>query len=476
MVVSLIPINLHAERGGNKNFFEYFFNETELRFRTPASRGYHSRLYNPLNPDPHPPPIIPHPSHLMHELNIAIVLAAALVLVLSAVSRLLNRLWVSELIIATAAGVLVGPHALGVLDPAAWGDKHAILEQAARITLAIALMGVALRLPQRYIARHWRPAAMLIGPVMLLMWIVSGLLAWGLLRISFWEAALIGAIVTPTDPVLASTIVTGTRAERLLPPRVRHNLSVESGANDGLAYLLVLLPVLLLTRSTGEALSHWALHTLMREVIAGIFFGAVIGYIAAKGLSLARARNDIQESSFLAYTVALALVVLAGAKLLGMNGILAVFLAGRAFAWGVRHDVRERQEHTQEAVTRLFILPVFVLLGMTLPWEKWWELGWRAPAIVAAILLLRRLPAVLALHPWIEGVHTRPRGWFIGWFGPIGVAALFYANLAHRHTHLDITWTVPSLIITASVLAHGITATPLTNRLGRSTDRETDGE
>ena len=408
----------------------------------------------------------------MHELNIAILIGASLVLALSAVSRLLNRLWVSELIIATAVGVLIGPDALAVLDPAAWGDEHAILEQAARITLAIALMGVALRLPQRYITRHWRPTAMLIGPIMVLMWIASGLLAWGLLDVSFWQAALVGAILTPTDPVLASTIVTGRKAERSLPPRVRHNLSVESGANDGLAYLFVLLPILILSRPAGEAVAHWFTHTLLREVIGGIFFGAAVGYIAAKGLSLARARNDIQESSFLAYGVALALTVLAGAKLLSMNGILAVFVAGRAFAWGVIHTVRARHERTQEAATQLFILPAFILLGMTLPWEKWWDLGWRAPAIVLAVLLLRRLPAMLILRPWIEGARSWPRAWFLGWFGPIGVAALFYANLAHHKTHLDIVWTVPSLIITASVVAHGITATPLTNWFGGSAETE----
>lgn len=92
---------------------------------------------------------------------------------------------------------------------------------------------------------------------MLAMWVVSSGLVYWLMDVDFWVAVLIGAVVTPTDPVLASTIVTGTFAEEHLPGHVRHLLSAESGINDGLAYPFVFLPLLLLTRPPGEAVFRW---------------------------------------------------------------------------------------------------------------------------------------------------------------------------------------------------------------------------
>ena len=92
---------------------------------------------------------------------------------------------------------------------------------------------------------------------MVLMGLISGLLTWGLLGLSFWVAMLVGTTVTSTDPIVATTIVTGPVAQKNIPGRIRHFISAESGANDGAVYPLVLLPMLLLNRPAGEALARW---------------------------------------------------------------------------------------------------------------------------------------------------------------------------------------------------------------------------
>lgn len=115
------------------------------------------------------------------------------------------------------------------------------MEEAARLTLAIGLMGVALRLPPRHFIDQWRPMAVLLGLVMPLMWASAGLLAYLVLDLPLVVAFLVGAIVTPIDPIVASSIVTSASAEEHLPPRIHDNLSGESGANDGLAYLFVVI-------------------------------------------------------------------------------------------------------------------------------------------------------------------------------------------------------------------------------------------
>ncbi len=403
----------------------------------------------------------------MSELNIVLTAVGGLVLVIGLLSGAIRRSTLSEPLVALLAGILLGPAVLGLLDPAGWGSQETILEQAARLTLAISLMGVALRLPKRELFRGWRSLAVLLGLVMPLMWLVSGLLVYLILGVPFFVALLVGAVVTPTDPVVSSTIVTGELAEENLPNRLRYTLSGESGANDGLAYPFVLLPILLLSRPPRETLWHWLTHTLLWEVGAAVVFGAIVGYGAGRLLERAQGKGTMEKTSFLAYTIALSLAVLGSAKLLGTDGVLAVFVAGLAFDAAVSESDRAEEERVQEAVNRFFILPIFVLLGLAIPWEGWMELGWAGLLLALAVLLLRRLPAVLALKPLLGRVGGTRDALFLGWFGPIGVAALFYANLAVREARVEEAWVVGSLVICASILAHGLSATPLTRLYGR---------
>ena len=188
----------------------------------------------------------------MSELNIALVAIGAVVLILGLLSKLIRGTPVSTPMIALLAGVLLGPAIFGLLDASRWGSQETILEQATRLTLAISLMGVALRLPERFPLRAWRTLAVLLGLVMPLMWLASGLLVYLILGLPFLAALLVGAVITPTDPVVSSTIVTGDLAKDNLPARLRHTLSGESGANDGLAYPFVLLPLSSCSRDRPE--------------------------------------------------------------------------------------------------------------------------------------------------------------------------------------------------------------------------------
>jgi sodium/hydrogen antiporter len=379
-----------------------------------------------------------------------------------------ERTPVSEPLIALIAGVLIGPAVLGLLDLAALGNQTLILEEAALITLGVALVGVALRLPIGYSSSNWRLLFVLLGIVMPLMWIVGGLLAYLILGVPLWVAVLIGAIVTPTDPVVASSIVAGGVAERNLPARLRHAISSESGFNDGLALPFVVLPVLVLTEPPGEVLGHWLTHTILLEIVGGAALASLMGYLAGKTLRWAERKETMERTSLLTISLALSLSVLGVTELLHLNGVLAAFVAGIVFNFAGSSDAKESQEEIQEAISRFFDLPIFVLLGMALPWQGWLELGWRGPLLVVAVLVLRRLPTVLALRPLLGPLRGRARDvLFLGWFGPIGAAALYYAAFSLRETGIEEAWVVGSLIICASVLVHGVSATPLTKLYGR---------
>jgi NhaP-type Na+/H+ or K+/H+ antiporter len=403
----------------------------------------------------------------LHDLYVALAVIGGLLLVLGLLTGLINNVVpASEPLIALLAGVLIGPAALGWLDLSALGNQEFILEEASLVTLAVALVGVALRLPVGFITNNWRPLAVLLGLVMPLMWLVSGLLTHLILGIPLLVAMLIGAVVTPTDPVVSSSIVTGDVAEENIPARLRHLISAESGYNDGLGLPFVLLPILLLTTSTGEALSDWLIRVVLWEVIVGVVVGALMGYTAGKLLVWAEAKRTTAHTSILSISLALALCVLGLTQLAGLNGVLAAFVAGTAFNVVGSSDTREQREHVQDAITRFFDLPVFVLLGMALPWEGWLDLGWAGVVLAAAVLLLRRPPVALALRALIGPVKGRKDALFLGWFGPLGAAALYYATFSLRETGLEEVWVVGSLLICASVLAHGVSATPLTKLYG----------
>ncbi|HWG85731.1 MAG TPA: cation:proton antiporter [Deinococcales bacterium] len=398
---------------------------------------------------------------MQHDLNTVLVVIGSLVLLLGLFSAFIkNRAVLSVPMIALLAGVLLGPSALDVLDPAEWGAQETILEEAARLTLAIGLMAVALRLPSGYLTSHWRPLAVMIALVMPLMWLTSGALAYLLLDIPLLLALLVGAIVTPTDPVVASSIVTGEAAKKTIPDEDRHLLSAESGLNDGLAYLLVLLPILLITEPPGEAWQHWLTTTLLREVMGGAIFGAAVGYLTGRLLEWSEKAGLIEQPSFLSTTIALAVLVLGGAKLLGMNGVLGVFIAGMAFDRAVNASERAEEHKVQEAVNQFFSIPIFALFGLMAPIPEWLALGWPGLVLAAAVVALRRLPYVIAARRLLPQL---PRGrdvLFLGWFGPIGVSAMFYAMLALRRTDEPVVWVAGSLAVFVSIIVHGASATP----------------
>ena len=403
---------------------------------------------------------------------LALAAIGALILILGVFSNpLRRRVPVSPPLVALLLGIVLGPHVLGWLDPGALSERDVLLREAARVTLAIGLMAIALRLPPRYLLRHWRSLALILGVVMPLMWIFSGLLVYLLIGLPFWIALLVGAALTPTDPIVSTSIVVGDFAEEHLPARLRHTISAEAGANDGLAYPLLVLPVLFMAASPADVLGRWLVHTWLWEVGGAIVIGIAVGAGAGKLLMWSERLDLIETHSFLAYTLALTLFTLGVAELAGTEGIMAVFLAGLAFDWVVGSKERSEEERVQETVNQFFFLPVFGLLGLTLPWSEWFELGWPALALVGSVLLLRRLPAVLLLAPWVGRLKTRGDALYFGWFGPIGVSTLLYAMLAVERTGAQEVWALASLLLFASVLVHGVTANPLTIVYGRRARR-----
>lgn len=404
----------------------------------------------------------------MVDINLGYAVLGATVLVLSlAAAPIKRQLWLSEPLVATLVGVLLGPALLGAFDPLGWQNSNFVLGELARLTLAISLMGVALRLPHNWVRRNGRSLAVLLVAGMPLMWIVSSLCAWLLLESSLLHALLIGAILTPTDPVAASSIVTGKLAEDFVDADVRHLISAESGANDGLAFLLLMLPVLVAERGVSGGLWHWLIVVLCVEVLGSVLLGALVGFACGRLFVVIDRKQAPHRGSLMAVSGALALVLLGVTAKLGGDGILAVFAAGLTFNWATQNSERQAYyQRLQETIDRFFDVPVFVLFGMLLPWQAWEQVGWLGVGFVGVLLLVRRLPIVLALSRFLVPIKTRRDALFTGWFGPIAVAAIVYGTWVREHDSGHGLWPIVSLSVFASIVVHGVVATPLTRWYG----------
>ena len=400
----------------------------------------------------------------MDELNRALTLIGATALLIGLLATVLRRTLVTAPLVATMAGVLLGP-ATGLLGAGGWHHPDLILEETARITLGFGVIEVALRLPADRLRGIGRVVLVLLGGVMPIMWLTTALLAWLVLGTGLWMSLLIGAVLTPTDPITASAIVNGHIARQNVPERIRLALSAESGANDGLALAFLMLPLLVLTGSTQVGVD-WLVRVLLWQIVGAVALGAGLGYAAGRLWALAEASKRLDAPTVMMYSLVLALVVLGFVRWMGSDGVLAVFAAGLTLDRQISQRAKS-EERIQQAVTRFLSTPAFVLLGVLLPIEGWRDLGWPLLLFAALVLVFRRLPAVFALAPLTGRQARLPEKLFVGWFGPLGVASVFYAELAARRLGNPLIWHATSLVVITSLLAHGGTGAWAANRFGR---------
>lgn len=409
----------------------------------------------------------------MHTVDIVVTCLAALALVMVLFAHGLRLHWINEPMPALLLGVLIGPEGFGWLDLAKYGEETAILEVVARYTLVIALVIVGIEI-RGYLPVHWPSLTLLVFGGLILMWGMSSLLVGWILGISVLPALLIGAVLASTDPILSTTVTGGRVSRENLPKSIRHMLAAESSARHGLGLLFVLLLATLITEPHAEAWRHWLTDVLLWKGLVAALIGAVVGYVIAQVLHWSEGRDwtEAPTGPLLTLLLAVALALSAGVELMKSDGAAAVLVAGVVFARSYKSRERgeavDRQEREYEHLLKQVLqVPIFVLLGTALPWSEWADLGWKAPVLVVAILLLRRIPALLLLKPLVPQLRTWSEALFVGWFGPVGVGALFFAAVAHKETHNEHVWAVTTLLVAVTIVLHDLTSTPLSQWLAR---------
>jgi NhaP-type Na+/H+ or K+/H+ antiporter len=396
------------------------------------------------------------------------------VVVLGLSSRVVKKHALSPVLLALVVGAVIGPRALGILDPEAELPRSVLLEQVCRVTLALSVVDIALRLNVPDLRDNARRFAVLLLVVMPGMWLVTALGGSLLLGLPIAVALLLGAALTPTDPGVASALVTGTLPNSSLPRRVRMSLQGEAGANDGLALPFVLLSGLLVSLPVGEALPQF-LREAGRELGVAVVVGLGVGWLLMKVVDWAGVHRLAEEDWFPLAASGLALSALALTHLLGGTGILAAFLAGVVFSEGVPDNLRRPIHEVHRSITKVALAVTFLTFGAVLPFDRWWpELGLAGVGFALWVLVLRRLP--VALPALLLGRTGRRSAAFIAWSGPLGVAGIYYLVYVERYAVPDYErlFLAGTLAITVSVFGQALAAVPAVHGYRRSTGQQVE--
>ncbi|KAK6905786.1 hypothetical protein L486_06867 [Kwoniella mangroviensis CBS 10435] len=389
-----------------------------------------------------------------------------------------EKLFMSEALIALLVGIITGPIALSWFDPFSWSDdQYYLTHQITRVVIAIQVLFTGIALPKRYLKREWLSLVTLLGPIMTTAWFVSSLLIWGLIPgLTFLESLVIGACVTPTDPVLSNAICKGRYAEKNVPLHVRNIIVAEAGANDGLGFPFLFLGLYLILihepthprHSIGGAIGEWFYNILFYQIILSCLIGAAVGLIARKLLKFAKQRQLIDHESFLSFGVALTFFTLGWVGMIGSDDILCCFVVGNSFTWDDWFRLETEDAGFQDVIDQLLNSAIFLYVGAIIPWSDFSKYSlspWRLVVLGILIMLLRRLPWVWALSRWIPALKTHRESVFAGFFGPIGVGAVFYVQVAldvipedGTRGHLrEVLLPVVYFLVLTSVVVHGVT-------------------
>lgn len=348
--------------------------------------------------------------------------------------------------IALLAGVILSPHATNLVRPLEYAGGNQInLEHItlsfSRLVLGVQLVLAGVQLPSRYLKKEWKSLSLLVGPIMTLMWLSSSLIIWGMVpNIPFLHALAMGACITPTDPVLSNTIVKGKFADKNVPKELQKIIIAESGTNDGLGYPFLFLALYLIkytendglgqTGGAGKAVGYWFLETWIYTILLSVVYGGVVGWCANRMLHWAEERKFVDRESFLVFAITLALFILGTCGMIGSDDVLACFVAGNAFTWDDWFRLQTLDESLQPTIDMLLNLSIFMWFGAVCPWSSFLHNDvipiYRLIFLGILILLFRRLPVVFALHKQIHQIDEKRQAIFVGFFGPIGVSAVFY--------------------------------------------------
>jgi sodium/hydrogen antiporter len=394
-------------------------------------------------------------------LLVTVAVIASGLLLFSLVSGRLNNTVITPPLVFIIFGLLISSHVFAIAEVE---PGHSVIRILTELTLILVLFSDASRLGFKRLRRdHNIPFRMLIIglPLTIIAGTIVAVLAFPALTI--WEAALLAALLAPTDAALGQAVVSA----KVVPVRIRQAINVESGLNDGIALPFVLLfAAFASSLSEASGTNEWIRFGLL-QVTLGPLAGALTGYIGARMIDAMVARKWMNASAQGIAILSLAVFTYVIAEQIGGNGFIATFIAGIMFGNTSRHPHSFLLEF-METEGQLLMLITFLIFGAAMLPVGLHHIT--PDVILYAILsltVIRMLPVAISLTG--AGLKS-PTIIFLGWFGPRGLASILYILLIlseYKVPNYDKLYTVTIITVGLSALLHGITAAPYAKWYGK---------
>ena len=385
------------------------------------------------------------------------IVALALIAV-ATVSKRLSGSPITPAILFVSIGLLVGPKVLDGIDIE---STSSIVRALAEATLALVLFSDASRIDLGALRREVSVPVRLLGiglPLTIVLGALGAAVIFG--ELTFWEAAIVGIILAPTDAALGQAVVTEPR----VPGRIRQGLNVESGLNDGICVPLLFAAVAAADVTSSISGDRTGITLLVEEVGYGIVGGVAAALLIGAVVIYAGRRDLIDGAWRQVIPAAGAALAYGTASALDGSGFIAAFVAGMVFRAVVKRDPGEMNRLTDEVGSVLNGV-TFVIFGAILLGPAFGELDWKlALYAVLSLTVVRVVPVAIAML----GTRARlPTLGFMGWFGPRGLASIVFAVIIIEESqlpHEELIVLAIYLTVGLSVFAHGLTAAPLADR------------
>ena len=405
------------------------------------------------------------------ELNILLLLVFGIAFLgMVSLPPLLKKLPVSVplIYIIVGIGIFLLPFDYPEFLPVSQPKHGLLLEYLTELIVIISLFAAGVRMDRDLSRENLSGGLRLVLLTMPLSMIALALIGVYGLALSIPTAILLGAVLIPTDPVLAGHIQVGPPGSRD-ESEVRHSLTLEAGLNDGLAFPFVYLALAVVAvDEPWAAVAEWALWDLGYKVIVGGAMGLLLGYLLSRLFFLIASKTPDVEFRGGIYVISAVLLSYAVTEVVGGYGFLAAFVAGyvgRRFNKASKHHLRTSiyLEQIEQVILTLLLLLLGELVASNM------DAIFQPVCIVVALALLLVIRPLLGRLSLI-GTHIKnSEKWALSFLGVRGIGSLYYLAYAHNRADfegIEWVWGIVITTVVLSILIHGITAKPLLRWLG----------
>lgn len=336
--------------------------------------------------------------------------------------------------------------------------------------LALVLFNEASVLGMRRVSETGLPARLLLGamPLVMIGGVVVAAMLFGVL--GFWEAAVVAALLAPTDAALGLPVVSNTR----VPQRVRDALVIEGGLNDGLAVPFAVFAAAFAEASSSEAAEARLVELLITQIGIAVVVGIIVGWLLGKFAAVARSRDWAKDQWIRASLIGVVVITFAIAEGYHGSGFIAAWVGGLVFGLVSGREMESYQAFSEDESTLLVMLS-FLAFGAIAVGPAIDRLDWAA--VVYAVLSLAAIRPIAVALSMIGSNEKPPTVLFMGWFGPRGLPSLVLALILISEGFVlaegPLVIEIVVVTVAVSVYLHGLTAGPLSDVYARwSENRE----